>query len=62
MEAIRQATGMPVDVFDVSHIERGSLIDQEIQATGVQNYEKRSTLLSAARAFPWGEGGCEADE
>ena len=62
MEAIRQATGMPVDVFDVSHIEQGSLIDQEIQATGVKIYEKRSTLLIAARAFPWGEGGCEADE
>ena len=40
MEAIRQATGMPVDVFDVSHIEQGSLIDQEIQATGVKIYEK----------------------
>ena len=40
MEAIRQAVGMPVDVFDVSHIERGSLIDREIQATGVTIYEK----------------------
>ena len=35
MEAIRQATGI-----DVSHIEQGSLIDQEIQATGVKIYEK----------------------
>ena len=35
-----EAAGMPVDVFDVSHIERGSLIDREIQATGVTIYEK----------------------
>ena len=40
IEAVREAAGMPVDVFDVSHIERGSLIDQEIQATGVTIYEK----------------------
>ena len=39
-EAVREAAGMPVDVFDVSHIERGSLIDWEIQATGVTIYEK----------------------
>lgn len=39
MEAVRQAAGMPVDVFDVTHIERGSRIDQEIQATGVTIYE-----------------------
>lgn len=40
MEAVRQAVGMPVDVFDVSHIEHGSLIDREIQSTGVTIYEK----------------------
>lgn len=40
MEAVRQAVGMPVDVFDVSHIEYGSLIDREIQSTGVTIYEK----------------------
>lgn len=40
MEEIRQAVGMPVDVFDVSHIEQGSLIDREIQFTGVTIYEK----------------------
>ena len=39
IEAVREAAGMPVDVFDVSHIERGSLIDREIQATGVTIYE-----------------------
>lgn len=40
IEAVREAAGMPVDVFDVSHIERSSLIDREIQATGVTIYEK----------------------
>ena len=40
IEAVREAAGMPVDVFDVSHIERGALIDREIQATGVTIYEK----------------------
>ena len=40
IEAVREAAGMPVDVFDVTHIEQGSLIDQEIQATGVTIYEK----------------------
>ena len=40
MEAIRRAVGMPVDVFDVSHIESGSLIDREIRSTGVTIYEK----------------------
>ena len=40
IEAVRQAAGMPVDVFDVTHIEQGSLIDQEIQAAGVTIYEK----------------------
>ncbi len=40
IEAIRQAVGMPVDVFDVSHIEKGSKIDHEILSTGVAIYEK----------------------
>mgnify|MGYP001101776963 FL=1 len=40
MEAVRQATGMPVDIFDVSHIEKGSKIDHEIRNTGVTIYEK----------------------
>ena len=40
MEDIRAAAGMPVDVFAPSHIERGSLIDREIRATGVTIYEK----------------------
>ena len=40
MEAVRRAVGMPVDVFDVSHIEAGSKIDREIHSTGVTIYEK----------------------
>lgn len=40
MEAVRQATGLPVDIFDVSHIEKGSRLEQEIQATGVTIYEQ----------------------
>lgn len=40
MEDARRAVGVPVDVFDVSHIEQGSLIDREIRSTGVAIYEK----------------------
>ena len=40
MEAVRRASGMSVDVFDVAHIESGSKIEQEILATGVTIYEK----------------------
>ena len=40
MEAVHQAVGMPVDVFDISHIETGSKIDHEIHDTGVLIYEK----------------------
>ncbi len=40
MEAVRHAVGMPVDVFDIEHIENGSKIDQEIYSTGVTIYEK----------------------
>ena len=39
-EEIRLAAGMPVDVFDVSHIESNSRIDREIRSTGVTIYEK----------------------
>jgi len=41
MEAVTQAVGMPVDILDVSHIEKGSKIDREIRATGVTIYEKQ---------------------
>lgn len=40
MEAVHRAVGMPVDVFDIEHIENGSKIDQEIHSTGVTIYEK----------------------
>lgn len=40
MEAVRERAGMPVDIFDVSHIEAGSNIDREIRETGVTIYEK----------------------
>ncbi len=39
-EAVRKAVGRPVDVFDVSHIERDSRIDREIRATGVTIYAR----------------------
>ncbi len=40
IEAVRRAVGMPVDIFDIEHIENGSKIDQEIHSTGVTIYEK----------------------
>ena len=40
MEAVRKAAQMPVDILDVSHIERGSRIQREIEKTGVVLYEK----------------------
>ena len=40
MEAVRSAIQMPVDMFDVSHIETGSRLAQEIYATGVTIYEE----------------------
>ena len=38
--AVYEAVGMPVDILDVSHIEKGSKIDREISSTGVTIYEK----------------------
>ena len=40
MEAVRRAVSMPVDMFDVEHIEKGSRIEHEIMSTGVTIYEK----------------------
>ena len=40
MEAVRQAVGMPVDILNVTHVEKGSRIEQEIHATGVTIYER----------------------
>lgn len=40
LEQVQRLLGKEVDLFDVRHIEAESLIDQEIQATGVTIYEK----------------------
>ena len=40
MEAIRSAVMLPIDLLDVSHIEKGSKIEREIRKTGIVIYEK----------------------
>ena len=40
IEAVHAALLLPVDLLDVTHIEKGSLIDREIRDTGVVIYEK----------------------
>jgi predicted nucleotidyltransferase len=40
MEEIHRAVGKDVDIFDVSHIEKDSLIDREIRSSGVTVYEE----------------------
>lgn len=40
LEEIREAVDKEVDLFDVSHVEKGSEIDNEIAETGVLIYEK----------------------
>lgn len=40
MDDLRRATGKDVDLFDVTHIQAGSPIDNEIRTTGVTVYEK----------------------
>ena len=40
LDDIQRAVGKDVDLFDVTHIQSGSRIDREIQATGVTVYEK----------------------
>lgn len=40
MEEIRSAVDKEVDVFDVTHIEKGSRIEKEIEKTGALLYEK----------------------
>ena len=35
IEAVRCAVGMPVDILDISHIEKDSKIDREIHSKGV---------------------------
>lgn len=39
-EDVREAVDRPVDVFDVTHVEKGSAVDKEIQTTGVTIYER----------------------
>ena len=38
LDDIQRAVGKDVDLFDVTHIESGSLIDREIRDTGVTVY------------------------
>lgn len=40
LDEVQRTVGKNVDLFDVTHIEAGSRIDQEIQRTGVTVYEK----------------------
>ena len=41
MEALRVALGeKEIDMFDITHIEKGSLIEREIEQTGVEIYEE----------------------
>ena len=41
LEDVRSALGgKDVDLFDVTHVEKGSLIEKEIQTTGVLVYEE----------------------
>lgn len=40
LEDVRQAINMDVDLLDISHIEKGSLVEEEIKRTGVLIYEK----------------------
>ena len=40
MEAVRQAAGMPEDIFDVRHMEKDSKTDREISSAGVTVYEE----------------------
>ena len=37
---VQNAIGKEVDLFDITHIVPGSMIDREIQQTGVVLYEK----------------------
>ena len=40
LEQIKQVSGMEVDLFDVSHIEKNSLVESEILKTGRVIYEE----------------------
>ena len=38
-ESVRMAVDRPVDIFDVTHVRKGSRVEQEIMRTGVTIYE-----------------------
>ena len=40
LEDVKQAINMDVDLFDISYIEKASLVEEEIKRTGVLIYEK----------------------
>lgn len=40
LEDIQETVNVSVDLFDISHIEKDSLVDREIEKTGVVIYEK----------------------
>ena len=40
LDDVKTTVGKDVDLFDVTHIEPGSLIENEIRRTGVLLYEK----------------------
>lgn len=40
IESLRIAIGKDMDVVDISHVEKGSEIDNEIRKTGVMIYER----------------------
>ena len=40
LEEVKQAVQMDVDLLDVTHIDKGSRVEDEIQKTGVVIYEK----------------------
>ena len=40
LQDVQNAVNKYVDLFDISHIESGSMIDHEIRQTGVTIYEK----------------------
>ncbi len=40
LEELKEAANMEIDLFDVTHIEANSLVEKEINETGVVIYEK----------------------
>ena len=42
LDDVQRAVGKDVDLFDVTHIESGSLIDREIHDTGVTVYGREA--------------------